>query len=52
MNSMQNLVEIIKADVNAEESQIVSSFEKITSRLFISFIAISVPLFLYLLFAH
>lgn len=52
MNSVQHFVEIIKTDVNAEDSQIFSFFDKIASKLFISFIAISVPLFLYLLITH
>lgn len=50
MNKMENLVTVIKEDVNAENSEIVYLFEKLLNKLFSFILFIGVPYILYLLF--
>ncbi|HWJ80005.1 MAG TPA: hypothetical protein VNR61_18230 [Niallia sp.] len=49
MNKVLDLVEVLKADVNEENSEIVTFFEKILNKLFLSLLLLGIPVFILLL---
>lgn len=49
MNKVLDLVEVLKADVNEENSEIVTFFEKILNKLFLSLLLLGITVVIFLL---
>jgi len=49
MNKVLDLVEVLKSDVNEENSEIVTFFEKILNKLFLSLLLLGITVVIFLL---